>query len=300
MIIYLKNSEIDRELWDNCIKNSGSHKPYAYSWYLDIVAPGWEALVDDDYDSVFPVPCSARFGIRYAALPAFIHQLGAFSPDKPASDVLIEFLDYMPGIFKMIDLCIGQNITYSGYKVTERLNCELSLSSPYEKLWERFTPECRRYISNISRKRFELTEDVTPEELAELSMTDKLSAHRKIKYIDYERIKELMHYCINKRKGKIIGVRTTRKRLIFGVFLVHIRGSVTILLTAETTESREKHTGYYVINEIIKEYSSTAAILDFACRNDGSDESPGRSFGSTFAPYFRIYRNRLLWPVRLL
>jgi hypothetical protein len=54
MIVYHKNHEIDREQWDKCIRNSPGTKPYAWSWYLDIMAPGWEALVDDDYDSVFP------------------------------------------------------------------------------------------------------------------------------------------------------------------------------------------------------------------------------------------------------
>ncbi|MBK8882074.1 MAG: hypothetical protein IPN67_06690 [Bacteroidales bacterium] len=69
MIIYYKNDEIDRELWDNCIKHSHSPRPYAYSWYLDNIAPGWEALVDDDYDSVFPIPAFVRFGIKFAATP---------------------------------------------------------------------------------------------------------------------------------------------------------------------------------------------------------------------------------------
>ena len=86
MIVYHKNNEIDREQWDNCIKNSPGAKPYAYSWYLDIMAPGWEALVDDDYDSVFPVPGFSQFGIQYIATPVFLQQLGAFSPDKPASE----------------------------------------------------------------------------------------------------------------------------------------------------------------------------------------------------------------------
>ena len=93
MIVYHKNGEIDRELWDNCIRNSAVARPYAYSWYLDIMAPGWEALVDDDYDSVFPVPSYIRFGVQYASTPSFIQQLGAFSPDKPASEAIIEFLE---------------------------------------------------------------------------------------------------------------------------------------------------------------------------------------------------------------
>ena len=95
-------------------------KPYAYSWYLDIMAPGWEALVDDDYDSVFPVPFK-QIWIKYIATPAFLQQLGAFSPDKPASEAIIEFLDYMPKYYKLTDLCVGQKVEYHGYKVIEKI-----------------------------------------------------------------------------------------------------------------------------------------------------------------------------------
>ena len=112
MIVYHKNNEIDREQWDNCIKSSPGVKPYAYSWYLDIMAPGWQALVDDDYDSVFPIPCFSKFGIQYVATPIFLQQLGAFSPDKPASQAIIEFLDYMPDIYRLIDLCWGRKQTW--------------------------------------------------------------------------------------------------------------------------------------------------------------------------------------------
>jgi hypothetical protein len=122
MIVYLKNSEIDREQWNNCIYASKSSKPYAYSWYLDIMAPGWEALIDDDYDSVFPLPGFSRFGIQYITTPIFLQQLGAFSPDKPVSGVIHEFIDYMPKFYKFVDLCVGQNVYYKGYKTIERSN----------------------------------------------------------------------------------------------------------------------------------------------------------------------------------
>ena len=296
MIVYLKNGEIDREQWDNCVKNSAVAKPYAYSWFLDIMAQGWEALVDDDYDSVFPVPRYTRFGIQYIAMPAFLQQLGAFSPDKPASGTIVEFLDYMPGIFKLIDLSVGQKIDYSGYKVTEKSNFELSLSVPYEKLCERFSPECRSNIASAAKKRYELSSDVSPEELTGLCIANKDANLKGIKLRDYDPLEDLMHYCVSNKKGRILGVRGTRKRLLYGIFLVHIPGSVTILLTANTAVSIEKYIGYFVINEIIKDYASTATILDFAGTPENSLSFPGHSFGCSNVPYYRIYRNRLLRP----
>ncbi len=45
MIRHLKNDEIEREKWDECIAAAFNGNVYGFSWYLDIVSPGWEALV---------------------------------------------------------------------------------------------------------------------------------------------------------------------------------------------------------------------------------------------------------------
>jgi hypothetical protein len=156
MIVYLKNTEIDREQWDNCITASQTTKPYAFSWYLDIMAPGWEALIDDDYDSVFPVPGFNKYGIQYIATPIFLQQLGAFSPDNPAEKVIYEFIDYMPEFYKFVDLCIAQKLNIRGYKTFERSNYELDLSFPYESLMAGFTSDCRRNINLAAKKKLKL------------------------------------------------------------------------------------------------------------------------------------------------
>jgi len=300
MIVYHKNNEIDREQWDNCIKNSPGVKPYGYSWYLDIMSPGWEALVDDDYDSVFPIPGRSFFGIQYIATPIFLQQLGAFSPDKPASAALSEFLYFLPDFYRLIDLCVEQKIENEGYKVTEKSNFELDLSKPYEELWNNFSPHCRRNIETSAKKVRELVTDVTPDELIDLFIMNKGKEIKGIKPRDYERLRNLMNFCIKNKKGRIIGVRASGKRLIFGIFLIEIIGSKTMLFIVNTPGSREKRLGYYAVNELIREYSSTRTILDFAGSSIPSVASFMESFGSVNVPFYRIYRNRLLWPVRIL
>jgi len=299
MIVYHKNNEIDREQWDNCIRNSPGVNPYAYSWFLDLMAPGWQALVDDDYDSVFPVPGFNRFGIQYIATPVFLQQLGAFSPDKPASEAIVEFLDYMPDFFKLIDLCVGQKIENDRYKVTEKTNFILDLSKPYETISDNFSNHCKRNIESSIKKKPELVSDITPEEIINLFLQNKGKEINDIKIRDYQRLKNLMNFCIKNKKGRIIGVRAARKRLIFGIFLVEIRGSKTILLVVNTPQSRERRIGYFVVNELIKNYSSTRIILDFAGSSIPSIASFMESFGCVKVPYYRIYRNKLFWPVSM-
>jgi hypothetical protein len=300
MIVYHKNNEIDREQWDNCIKNSPGVKPYAYSWYLDIMAPGWQALVDDEYDSVFPVPGFRRFGIQYVATPIFLQQLGAFSPDKPATNVIIEFLDYMPDFYRLIDLCVAQEIHIDGYKVTEKANFELDLSKSYEKIWDNFSPHCKRNIETSGKKKPELVSDITPDEIIDLFIRNKEKEIRGIKVRDYQRLNNLMNFCLKNKKGRIIGVRAAKRRLIFGIFLVETHGNKTLLFIVNTRESRTKRIGYFVVNELIRTYSSTRTILDFAGSSVPSIASFMESLGCVNVPFYKIYRNRLFWPVRMM
>jgi hypothetical protein len=79
MINYIKHKDVDTEKWDRCIEQSVNGIIYAFSWYLDIVCDEWDALVDDDYESVFPLVKRKKFGINYIYPPFFTQQLGLFS-----------------------------------------------------------------------------------------------------------------------------------------------------------------------------------------------------------------------------
>ncbi|MGQ9621238.1 MAG: hypothetical protein ACUVTX_09690 [Bacteroidales bacterium] len=300
MIIYLRNKEIDRNLWDTCLRNSGYIKPYAYSWYLDIMAPGWEALIDDEYDSVFPVPGFKKYGIKYITTPIFLQQLGAFSPDKPVERVVHEFIYYLPEFFRFVDLCVGQKINSAGYTVTERSNYILPLNRNYDEIWNSFSSDCRRNINLASQNSIVYTTEVKPKELINLFIENTGTGIKGIKQKDYERLETLMNHCLFNRKGRIIGVRSGGNTLVFGIFIVEIPGSKTLLFTANTMESREKRINYQIISELIKENESTSIILDFAGSSIPSVALFMESFGSLKQPYYRIYRNSLPFPIRLL
>ena len=296
MIVYLKNHEIDREQWDNCIRNSGIVKPYPYSWFLDIVSPGWEALVDDEYDSVFPLPSKKRLSIQYISTPAFLQQLGAFSPDKPATSVIYEFLSYLPDFYKYVDLNIGQKVEHDGLKVTEKFNYVLDLSRTYDSVYNNFTTECKRKVDTAEKKEIQLAEDIKPDEVIDLFLLSKTSPLEGIKPLDYQRLRNLMDFCLVNKKGKILGVRSGRKKLIYGLFFIQVPGSLTVIFDAHTLQSREKRIGYFLVNALIKKHSSTKTLLDFAGSVTTETLPFVESFGARKVPYYRIYKSRLFWP----
>jgi len=299
MINYLQHDEIDREQWDNCIKDSPRVKPYGFSWYLDIMAPGWDALVDDDYDAVFPIPGFKKYGIHYIATPIFLQQLGAYSPDSSLQSAINEFFDYLPEFYKFTDLCVGQRIENDRYKLTLKTNFELDLSKSYDKLWNGFSKHCRRNIEAAARKKPEIVSDITPDEIISLFISNKGADIKGIKPRDYQKLASLMNFCLKNKKGRILGVRSGKNKLIYGLFIVEIKGCKTMLFVVNTPASRDKRTGYFVVNEIIREAAGTKTVLDFAGSSIPSIAAFMESFGSINIPFYRVYRNSLSWPLRM-
>lgn len=300
MINYLKNSDIDRESWDGCLKDIPGIKPYAMSWYLDIMSPGWDALVDDDYLSLFPLPRARKYGFSYLATPVFLQQLGLFTPDGDRKRIAGEFLAFMPEFYRLIDLCIGQEASAAGYSLTPRFNYELKLDETYEKLWLSYMTDCRRNINIAHRHPQDVVDDVKPGELISL-FRNNTAARAGVKSSEsFRRLHSLMDHCTAAGSGRLLGVRSPKGKLLWGMFVIEIFGRTTMLFTAGSRKSRELRTSYHVIDYLVRSYAGTGQILDFAGSTVPSIAIFMRSFGGERTTYWRLYRNSLPWPLRLL
>jgi hypothetical protein len=299
MISYLKNGDIDRVRWDASLKEIPFVKPYALSWYLDIMSPGWEALVDDDYMSVFPLTCRRKYGFSYLATPVFLQQLGLFTADGDRKMIAEEFISFMPEFFRLVDLCIGQEAVVPGYSLTPRYNYELRLTDQYEKAWVGYMSDCRRNINIARRYPQEITADVRPQELISLYRAFTAGKARTISQKSYSRLNTLMQHCITTGTGKIYGVRSPRGKLLWGMFVIDVHDRMTMLFTAGSRKSRELRTSYLVIDHLIRTNSGTGKVIDFAGSSVPSIALFMKSFGGVKTVYWRLYRNTLPWPVRM-
>jgi len=300
MIKYLKNSEIDREMWDDSISLSAEAKPYAFSWYLDIMSPGWDAVVEDDYKAVFPVPHFKKYGFNYIATPLFLQHLGVFSSSGSINNRLDEFLSFIPETYRLIDLCTATDSGKEGYKSTPRSDYELNLNEPYDTLWFGYSSDCRRNINISNRYQQDITYDVAPEELVSLFKSNIGRKAGRIRDVNYRRLEMLMTLCVSRGYGKVIGIRSPKGKLLWGMFIIDSCNRITALVTVGSRKSREMRTGYYIIDQIIRDNAEKDKILDFAGSSVPSIAVFMKSFGSIRKTYYRIYKNSLPWPVKLL
>jgi len=300
MIFYLKNSEIDRDKWDACVKFSPGAMAYALSWYLDTMSPGWDALVEDDYLAVFPLPGDKKLGFNYIATPLFLQQLGVFCPDGCKDDRASGFISGIPAFYRLIDLCISNDPKVQGFKTVPRSNYELSLRESYDALWFGYSSDCRRNINNSHRYQQDISYDVTPKEVITLFKSNIGRKAGRIRDIHYQRLESLMELCLNRGYGKIAGVRSPKGKLLWCMFIIDSCNRITLLVTVGSRKSREMRTGYHVVDQIIRENAGSDKVLDFAGSSVPSIAVFMKSFGSIRKGYHRIYRNTLPWPIRYL
>src|SRR5690606_31954046 len=98
--------------WDRCIKNAPNQLIYAWSFYLDIISPGWDALVMGDYEMVMPLTGKKKWGISYLYQPAFTQQSGIFGKHIDAN-IITKFLNKAATQFPFIEINLNYGNEYN-------------------------------------------------------------------------------------------------------------------------------------------------------------------------------------------
>lgn len=99
---HIKHNKIDFEKWDQTIMASQTPLAFGLSYYLNATSPGWEALIIDDYECVFPLTCKSKMGVTYLPQPPFTSQLGAFGNINAEREKI--FFDFLFKKYKLIEI----------------------------------------------------------------------------------------------------------------------------------------------------------------------------------------------------
>ena len=168
MIRYFTHKDIDRQKWDEAIAECGSI--YAYSWYLDSVHPDWEALVEDDYQSVMPLTGGKKFGVRYLFQPYFVQQLGVFSKAPLTKEKLNDFLNAIPEEYRFAEIRLNEsNALDNDIKGVEyHRNIVLDLNQEYDSIRARYHQNTKRNLAKAETHTLHLTDRVTPQQVVAL------------------------------------------------------------------------------------------------------------------------------------
>ncbi len=302
MITYLEHIDIDQEKWDACVRDSQQPMIYAFAWYLNIVCPGWDALVAGDYEAVFPVTWEKKYTVYYIYQPFFTQQLGLFSKSGSRKHNPVAFLDRLPSRFKYKQLCLNESNCegFHARSFKPGITYHLDLLPPYEILEKGFTVNCRRSLSKAEKENVINRTGGDYQALIHLFRGNQGKFIKRLGESDYSRLETLMQECLNRELGEVWMVRSANGMLLAGAFLMRSPGRIIYHFAASSPEGRNSGAMFQLIRDLIRSYSNKELIFDFEGSNIENLARFFKGFGSRPVTYPCIIINNLPWPIRWL
>jgi len=302
LIQYLSHNEINKEKWDNCIKESFNSIAYATSWYLDKVHEGWEALVEDDYERVMPLTGRKKFGVYYLFQPYFVQQLGIFSKSILTPKITQNFIQHIPEKFQYVDIKLNSfnKLNDKKFDVRPNKNFVLDIINDYEKLYVKYSSNTKRNLKKSNNSKLSLVKNVKPEAIIELFRGNRGKKLSKWTNEHYLKLQNLFYTLIHSGKGITYGVFSEHNQLCAGAFFLSSRNRLIFLFSGADDISRENGAMFYLIDNVIKEYSPGNLVLDFERSHDVSLGRFYKGFGAKESSYLSLKINRLKFPYNAL
>ena len=291
MISYLSHDEINKSLWDECIDHAPNGIVYAYSWYLDIVHPRWEALVEikeDKYLTVMPITKKKKYGVSYLCQPFFVQQLGVFSWNAVAEHQVKEFLKAIPKKYRLVEIRLNEgNPLEPALKGVEfHRNHLLELDYDYDTLLSNYHENTRRNLKKSLKYGLRLVTEVSIETVIALFRNNRGASVTHWGDVEYERLSRLAHVAISSSDAFIYGVKTLdNDEIICGALFVVGHGRITFLFSGNNAVGKQTQAMTFMIDAVVHEFSGRQMTLDFEGSDDMNLARYYQGFGSTPVVY---------------
>jgi hypothetical protein len=286
---------INKSEWDNAVAHSFNGLVYAYSWYLDIVSPQWDALIMGNYEMIMPITHKKRFTIPYLCQPAFTQQLGVFSIKLlSAADVLL-FLKSIPAAYKLIEISLNSlnKLEDSEFEKTINITTHLPLIQDYPTLYANYSEQIKRNLKKAAKFNLSVSWQADVLKIIELFRANKGKEIETYKTKEYTMLQKIMDYAIKHHLGFAIGVNNAEGECIAGAFFIQSNGKLIFIFSATNAESKSTGAMALLINEMIKANAGKNIILDFEGSNNQNLSRFYQGFGAQKINYYSIKKNNL-------
>ena len=269
MINYLEHDAIDKAKWDVLIAECGN--VYAYSWYLDIVHPGWEALVEDDYQSVMPLTGGKKFGVNYLFQPFFVQQLGVFSKSPMTAETTEVFMKAIPLKYRFAEIRLNEGNVFSESEqsVEYHRNVLLDLNQEYEDIRADYHQNTKRNLAKAEACNLQLVTSVIPYHVVALFRDNRGALLDKWGDAEYGVLTHLAQVAQKRNAAFILGVSEKGVgQLLCAAIFMKTKDCITFLFSGLTEEGKQRQAMTYLLDQVIQQNAHQPMTFDF----EGSDD----------------------------
>lgn len=298
-INFLNRQQVDEARWNACMDASVNGMIYGYSWYLDIVSPGWCALADEDYHYIFPLPRLKRNFNEIIIQPLYTQQLGLFSDSHLSPEILDEFISAIPSRYRYIGINLNTLNRTERYadNTSARVTYRLDLFSSYENIQKKYCQNTRRNNLKAYALGCRVERSITPAEF--LGFYSKYGVPRQ-RMRHYVKVRQLVESLMKRDRGELVGVYTPGSQLCAVSLICKSNGKLIYLLAASSPLGRQNRAMFALVDQVIRWYSETELVFDFEGSMIPSIARFYGGFGATPCSYSSITINHLPLYARFL
>jgi hypothetical protein len=295
MIHYYRRKDIDDDKWNAAIDKAFNGNLYGCSWFLDIVGGDWDALVENDYERVFPLVFRKKYGISYIYQPFFTQQLGLYSTTRLAPEALSAFFEAIPPHFRRIEINLNTLNKFDGgeYNLLPQVNHELDLIHGYDKISRDYSENLTRNIRKADKAELSISKNIKPDDIIDLFRQNRGKEIRHLRDADYLKLKRIAYTAMYKGIASIQGVYSRQNQLVAGAFFIRSNNKAIFLFSGLSEEGRRDGAMPFLIDSYIRQHAGQHLTFDFDGSNDPNLSHFYRSFGSKECVYYRLEINRL-------
>ncbi len=304
----LSRKEIDPRRWNGCVYYALNSRAYAYTWYLDNVCEEWFGLVENEYESVFPVVWKYKKYIGYKEIfqPPLTQQLGLFSMHVCSPTRLKWFIDALPADIRRVDMQLNFDNSavqalqgIEGWSVSQRPNFVLPLSRPYADLAADYSSNLRRKLRKGEKNGLFCSADIRPETFVDHVRAFHTKARTGLPESFYHTALRIIYAFQHRGQGNIFVAYDENKQFHAAVFLMVDGARLVNLINVSSEAGRESDAMSFLIDNIIRTHAGQLKMLDFEGSAIEGIAQFYQSFGAINQPYYRLEKNALSWWQRL-
>jgi hypothetical protein len=296
-IRYLRREDLDPVKWNACVKGAENSLIYARTFYLDAMAPNWNALVLGEYEAVMPLTWRRKFGFSYLYQPAFTAQLGIFCTGDPDGEIEELFIARAKKHFLFCEIHLNYNNKFSVAR--SMANYVINLEKSYGEIRRGYK---KRLLENLREAETFSLNYLEGTDLSEVILLYKTQYGYRLPQVrqsDYDHFDLLCRELQNRNMIFIRQVRDKSGELLNNSIFLQDDRRIYNIMSVSLAEGRVKRAHFFLLDQLIAEFAGKKILLDL----EGSD-IPGiaefyQKFGSFNQPYPFLKYNNLPFPFRL-
>lgn len=290
---YFKHQEIDQQAWDDCIDNSQSGNLFCCSWYLNIIHPGWDALIriqGDQYTAVIPLLGKKKFNILdFHQSPPLAQSLGpvvrdGFNPPHYESVNTELIRKYVLLHYPASDMLFARQISPNP---EIRVNFILSLNKPYHEIYKNYRRDRTYRLRQAKASDLKIRKTSESHNLLNLyshEVAPKLQGG--VNYDSIQKIKEVADFVLETKKGFILeAVARDNISVSAALFILH-KDRIVYYKAATNLIGRQTNANTLILDYVIHKFSENKLVLDFEGSTHPGIADYFTSFGASTEHYF--------------